>query len=279
MNEITIDNSDIINDIDYLSEFRKKQSMLLKNRLNVFSKTVTNKHNMYNNINKGDFLPIESNEDTNLIIKLVELQNFVIIPIYCDDNKLSSIYTIGIWYYWGLPELIIKFKNPTDKIDIEFINLLLNILKNELYINNYKYISYNSPEYINRLDFDAQNIKIKKFDIVFNLEKMYDDIYITEKINYLLWFYSYYMDSKKNSDGEYEMYPLYCLELDEKKYNNIFEVITQKYIEFIEKDNSSDLDIDFNSTDSINSIDSIESININDAFADEYDNDNHQQKY
>src|SRR5579872_3977754 len=129
MNDFTL----IRDSMKYLEFYRELQSKKLNIRLNVFKQVTINKYGSLDNIKNEGGAPIESKKDIEIIEKLIKLQTFLTIPICTNDGKgISHFYTLGLWYYWGIPEIIITFEKPL-YCDFEFISILTNIIHDELF--------------------------------------------------------------------------------------------------------------------------------------------------
>lgn len=256
----------LTNSVTQLVQYRKLQSKNLKIRLSLFTKVVLDKYGSIENTKRNGLEAIESQHDINIINKLVELESYVTFPTYSKDNKsITHFYTIGFWYYWGLPEIVLQFDQPIRE-NAEFANVIINIIHDELFnmwhdriiIKNGKYIG------INRINFEEESSRIvlnlDKFDLEFTLNKVKDEKYMDIKAMYMMWFYMYYMDAIKDEKEQPCLYPVYILEIKRADYANICKKIMNKLlhsaIEKLEDEND-----DNNSSDDISSTDTENELN------------------
>lgn len=186
-----------------LLEYRQKQSNKLKERLDVFIKKAIDLYGSVENINHTDTFPISNNKDVELINKMIDSNTFILLPYYDENNVMKGVYTLGLWYYWQLPELIINFEK-----DIEFnlfVNLVVSAIKNKLA--------------------ECFNIDDKTNDIIeledFVLEKITDEKYM--KMTTLMWFYMYFSDTNV-------LYPIYQIDISNYDYleNKLFDNVLDK---------------------------------------------------
>jgi hypothetical protein len=224
--------------MDNILQFRINQSQKLNTRLHNIKEATIAKHGKYD-IKSDDILPLQSETDIMLLNKLIDTKDFVIIPVY-DGNDIIQVYTLGLWYYWGLPELFFIFNEPV-KNNNTFIDIFVNIIKTQLYkqYNNNIVVSNKS---INRNIFDISPneifLNISEYDMKYTLKKMVDMDYLNKNISYMFWFYMYYMDIKTDNNKEPILYPLYKIDIDNYSYieNHINTItrnnITDKLVEY-----------------------------------------------
>lgn len=216
-----------------IKNYRDIQSKRLKYRLSFFVKASIAIHGSIDNIKKtGVNVPIESNRDVDMINRLVDLKTFATIPVFTAEggNAVSHLYTIGMWYYWGLPELFIKFDQPIDSENTDFMGVLINIIHDNLF---YKYkdkiVNKNTHE-IDRINFKKEPssiyLSLDGFDESIKMKRVDDDDYMDLKAYFMMWFYLYYMEAESNEKNEPKLYPLYRIDLKKEKYPEICKKIT-----------------------------------------------------
>lgn len=249
-------NITILNDYsNCMIEFREQQTSLLKIRLNIFIKTAIEKYKSLDNIVEGNCAPVNSNSDVNIINKLIEMKSFITIPIFNRSNSITHFYTIGLWYFWGLPELVIKFTEPI-KQNADFINIITNIIYDkffEMYKNKITMESNQNNKIINRLDFELEpnqiKLEIDKFNICFNMKKVEHDKYMELNAIFMMWFYMYYMQAPVDKDNQPKLYPIYEIIFNEVEFSEIAKSIMNKLIEIsLDKINDIDLKTDDSNT-------------------------------
>jgi hypothetical protein len=276
--------------MNFLSEYRDKQSKDLARRLDFFVQSATKKYGSVQNIKKTGNEPVETEEDIKLIKQIINLKTFATIPFFSQDGKsITQIYTVGMWYYWGLPELVIKFEKPIGvNSGIEYVGILINIIHDTLFdmfknkiikdINNDDKDNKSSSDktigdktsgdktscektnddMINRIDFGSKNksiyVNLENFDMSFKLCHVDESDYMDLKAYIMLWFYMYYMTADIDEHGTPKMYPVYRIDIKQKKYSVICEniakvlMITRKIdkSESTSADNSNDSQNDSN---------------------------------
>jgi hypothetical protein len=154
----------------------------------------------YNN-NKNNTTIFENDIDHDIIKRLIELNTFCIVPAD------KCFYTIGLWYYYGLPEIVVELSNDFDEKDLNVhlvVQTLINIIHNKL---TKLYGTNLTKEYTANI-IDIEHI---------TLTKVKEEHYLQNNIAYMLWFYMYFVLADMK-DNEIQMYPLYKIVLDDDLY-------------------------------------------------------------
>lgn len=227
-NNANCDESILHNSMNYLEQYRKEQASKLAMRLNIFKQAAISKYGSIDKIKDEGGSPIESQVDIDIIENLINLQTFVTIPVYADTingKVVTQCYTLGLWYYWGLPELVISFETPING-NIEFINLITNVIHDELFFmfkNKIIKANKSTSNDIYRIDYkpDTINLILSKFDIEFKLKRVHKDDYMSIRAMYMMWFYMYYMDALKNKKNKPKLYPMYKITMNEANYRDV----------------------------------------------------------
>lgn len=212
-----------------LYDFRTEQAKKLAIRLKVFRDTVLSKYGSYDKIKSDDCIPIQSENDVNLIKKLIELKNFVMIPI-STEKGMTHAYTIGLWYYWGLPEIVLTFDEPVDS-NPEFIHIIVNLIHDYLFSKYSDKLTSQSPD-IDRETFSQSNspknlvIDLEDYNIQFKLSKVDETDYMSNGTSFMFWFYMYYMEAEHDDKNEPKLYPVYQINMGQAEYTQV----TQKLI-------------------------------------------------
>ena len=247
-----------MNTLNELADFRNKQSKTLETRLQIIKEATIAKHGTYDDIKSDEILPLQSRNDIVLLNKIIDTKDFVIIPVFDDNNNITNAYTIGLWYYWGLPEILFNFTEPVNQ-NQEFIHIFINIIKQQLYKKYHNQIVIDS-ETINRDVFKDESLSteivldIKSYDVEYVMKKMENMEYLNKNTTYMFWFYMYYM----GNDDKDVLYPLYKLDVDKANYTQIEEHIYNLMVESTtDKINNIELDDESDLT-SIDSNDNIE---------------------
>ena len=80
------------------------------------------------NESKDDFEPLRNNDDITFIENLIKTNNFAVVPVY-KENKITKFYTVGLWYFFNVPELVINLENIVlDNENDEYINMIFDII-------------------------------------------------------------------------------------------------------------------------------------------------------
>ena len=234
--------------LNNLSDFRNTQSKMLDTRLQIIKKATIDKHGSCNDIKSDEILPLQSINDIGLLNKIIDTKDFVIIPVFDDNSDIIKVYTIGLWYYWGLPEILFDFTEPV-KQNQDFVHIFVNIIKQQLYKKYHNHIVIDNKT-INREVFKYDTLPteieldLKLYNVEYVMEKMIDMDYLNKNITYMFWFYMYYMDNKEND----VLYPLYKIEVEKANYTQIekhvYDIMIEKTTERmvnLEIDDDSDL--------------------------------------
>lgn len=238
-----------------LSAYRSIQSQKLEMRLNVFKRAAISKYGSIDSIKSSDGSPIESKTDIEIIEKLITLKTFITVPIFesnSGNSKCIKVYTVGLWYYWGLPELVIEFDTPVS--DTNFINIIINILHDELFFMYKSKLEPENADEINRIDFSFEpntiELCLPNFNFNLSATKLEDTKYMDVKAGFMMWFYMYYMDAMFHENDEPKLHPVYEIRLSEDYYKtvnkNVINKLFEKLCEFNESiDYESDSDSNF----------------------------------
>lgn len=229
-----------------LKTFREKRAQVLKRRFDIFSKKMENK--IVYDVDSIKFVPISSKSDIDIINKLVELKDHITIPVF-NDNMITHIYTLGLWYYWGLPEIVIKLEKYPNIKSLRYMNIIIDIVRNELY-DKYidKIVNEKNRNSIKVIDYEKEPdelaFHINEYDVDLKIKKMKDNEYIEMKTDFMLWFYSFYANVDYDKNGEIKMYPVYMLNLTETELDDILYKIIIKLSNKSKTDTDSSSDSD-----------------------------------
>lgn len=225
-------NSKLLNNsIICLAQYRNLQAKRLRIRLNIFTKVVLDLFKTIDNIKGNGCHAVESQQDIDIINRIIELESFVTFPTYAKDCKsITHFYTVGMWYYWGIPEIILQFNLPITE-NTDFANVILNIIHDKLFT---MYRDKIMTQDINRVDFFSEpkgiKLKLDKFDITFKMHRVSTDQYMEMKAMYMMWFYMYYMDAPRDQNNRPALYPVYRIEIDRTDYEGICRKIMNKLL-------------------------------------------------
>jgi len=201
-----------------------------------------------NKYSSDSMSPIGSPDDQMLINKLIESKNFVIIPVNLsnDQTMYTHFYTIGLWYFWRIPDIVMKFENPMKNINPEMVNLIYDILVNRM-LECETEIFDQKQEKI-RLDLNKINLQCE-------LTIVREDEYFDIQSILLLWFNMFYVRTEVNTENQPIMPPVYLIQFDQNTYNQYEQNIIHRLMQNIKSsDESSD-----NSSSSHSDIESLDS--------------------
>jgi hypothetical protein len=190
--DISITTSDGDSDIENVEEYMDYINDIISNKTNIILAHRNERaHTLKNNVDK--FIKTSANTEYEIAKNLYENCNYIVVR----DNNVC--YTVGLWYYYGLPELILDDTDTTIHTISEYIkmNVDLTLEQIENFNNgNYDYEIYDK--------LNTQNYALTQID-----EKEYIDY------GGMLTFYSYFVTADKKS--------LYMMTEDEStKFNDKF---------------------------------------------------------
>jgi len=167
------------------------------------------------NESKDDFEPLRNNDDITFIENLIKTNNFAVVPVY-KENKITKFYTVGLWYFFNVPELVINLENIVlDNENDEYINMIFDII----YRNIIKLTDFST---------DKINISLEKYNLNYDLINVKPDDYLGLDSHFMFWFYMYYSSSLSD-----EIYKVLMLDLNE----NLFNDTKKKLLDFMLQDN------------------------------------------
>lgn len=151
-----------------LATHKVQRAFELKNKLESIILIDDNDNNIeYNDI-------IKNEKDINSITSIYENSNYILV-----NNNNTHYHTIGLWYYYGIPELVFE-SIQEHKFILQKIKHFINDNKN---IINEQIDKFNDKSYSYDYDYTS-NDTLEIVD-----EKDYLDY------PFLVWFYSYFVDA------------------------------------------------------------------------------------
>ncbi len=225
--------------MNHLKDFRNEQSNLLQKRLNLIKKA--------NQSRTNDALSSEKDEE--LLQSLIKNKTFLVVPIMNSKEEITHIYTIGCWYYWGIPEIVIKFKNPFI-VKVNFIHTIISMIHDCLFSLYSEKIMTNDPLKINKIEFEDEHLNITDLNIEIELCRVSDDKYLELNTGYMLWFYSFWAEAEVDESNEPIMYPVYTLELSQNGIDEFIDGLVNNLMTKMESVKLSDTEDDDSVVDS-----------------------------
>jgi hypothetical protein len=161
-----------------------------------------------------------SETETNIIESMITDNRHVIIPMFDDKKRLTSIYTVGIWYLHNFPDIALTFEEPISDY-YHFMETFIQMVTQSYRENN----NFEIGEQI--------NLNVYGFDLSLK------PITSSEIFNfyYMLWFNSYFdenmesdsidLDKKKNL---HEIFPAHRAKLSKENVEKIVDLIIGRIV-------------------------------------------------
>lgn len=233
--------------------------------------------------------PITSIEGVRLLDRLLQNKTYLLI------RTQNTMYTLGLWLLFGLPELVIDVtdlpnSSQSDVDDLDKIDAQIESGLTDTQFQNYvrpivdAYVSRSSLPTIDKKNakfnlvrrYDQEDMTLtfdgSDFTLNVNLRRVPEDEYLTLNSTFMIWFYTYYVladndrpivvseeDSKviDEHDGlEYQLYPIYHATIS---FSDLSKLTTSKGVTENELENLIDRYIDYDLNDfSSDSLDDVE---------------------
>ncbi len=205
-------------------EYRNRQALKLQKLLKIYTDDP-------DNLSSESLSPIGSPENIVLINKLIESKNFMIIPVNSPDDQTTytHFYTIGLWYFWNIPEIVIKYENSM-KINPEIVNLVFDVIVNKILESN----KNENQEFVTNI----VKLNLERFNLECEMTLIKEDEYLDIQSVHLLWFYMFYAKARMNSDNQPIMFPVYLIHFDHNKYKLFEQKIIEKLIENVDQEDN-----------------------------------------
>ena len=165
--------------------------------------------------------PFETDNDHHVIQKIIELKTFVVIP-NIENNKIVSLYTVGCWYYWNIPELYLYFDEPL-QVNIHIVNTIVGTIHNALvnFINN-------SIDKTVEKTFD---LELPEYQLSLTLEYVPIDNVLEINAPYTLWFNTYWGCVDLENKVDDPQYPTYKIKMNEQQITNVIDYVADSILE------------------------------------------------
>lgn len=186
---------------------------MLKEKLTEYSKYFDN-----------DFEPLSNDDEKLFIEKMIETKTYNIVPRYNKERQITHFYTVGLWYFYDIPEInmnVENFKETDENLDI--VNIIFNIIHKN-----------NDKKQDNKL-------LLEKYNVSFDFTKIDVDDYLSINCHFMFWFYMFYNYTNKTND-------IMSINISENNFNDIKQKI-MSYIYDISQDASQDTSQDTSSED------------------------------
>lgn len=229
-----------------MENYRKKKSELLEKKYNMLVNRLIEEHGSIDRVPQTGNQALENKTDQMILEKIIFNKTFAILPFMCDDTYLHSVYTIGCWYYWRTPEIIIHFKENVE-LDSELIHVIINTIHTKLYDLEKKKTDVGPNHTFEK----KLNLTIDNYDITFLLTLVEPDNLIDVHSPYMLWFYTFWDNVQPDANGEAStIYPLYLIEIDRETIDHIKNTIINRWLDRFEtelgaKDSNDNISDDF----------------------------------
>jgi hypothetical protein len=245
-----------------LSKYKIIQATKLSEKLKIYHNLSLKKYGSIDNVPKGNFYVIDNQNDIDIVQKLIDSKSYIL--EYKSNNKgITHVYSIGMWYYYGLPDIMISFENEINE-NSEFIDILFSIIHESLFdkfenvlLNDYP---ENDDDILIKHDYCKDiNLNINKFDTNLILKRIDEDNYFRIDCEYAIWFDIYFSKTNKVSidDDVVDNYPIYRLDITTEEYDSFCMKILNslnKYLDAMKTNIINDNYIIKNSNNSLESI-------------------------
>uniref|UniRef100_A0A6C0DZV3 Uncharacterized protein n=1 Tax=viral metagenome TaxID=1070528 RepID=A0A6C0DZV3_9ZZZZ len=185
---------------------------MLKEKLTEYSKYIDK-----------DFEPLSNADEKLFIEKMIDTKTYNIVPHYNTEKQITHFYTVGLWYFYDIPEinLIIENFKETEE-NIEIVNMIFDII----YKNNNKK--------------QDNKLFLEKYNVSFDFTKIDVNDYLSINCHFMFWFYMFYNYTNKTND-------IMSINISENNFNDI----KQKILSYIydSQDTSQDASQDASSED------------------------------
>jgi len=174
---------------------------------------VLKKYGSFDGVPQDGNQPLENMTDQVILEKIIQSKTFAVIPVMNDEKYMRSIYTIGCWYYWRTPEIVLRFSENIN-IEPEIIQQIIGSIHSHLY-EIYKDDKDDNDRSITPSFKKNMEMTIDKYELTMTLNLIEPDNYLDLHSPYMLWFYAFWDQNKLNNQNEItDIYPVYLIELD-----------------------------------------------------------------
>jgi len=234
-----------------MEKYRKKKSELLEERYQMVRNGVTKKYGSLDRVPQNGNQPLENKTDQMILEKMIFNKTFAILPYMCDDQYMRSVYTIGCWYYWQIPEIVLHFKENVE-FDSQLVHMIISRIHARLY-DRYKEtidqkINHTIDQKINHTIEQTIDLTIDH-NVRLSLTLVDPDNLIDINTPYMLWFYTFWNHIDPQDDQETAcIYPVYRIDMDSETIDHLKNMFIGNLIDRFEavvSDSKDDLSDDF----------------------------------
>lgn len=166
--------------------------------------------------------PITSDTDCRIVETIVQTKSYILLK--SDTHDTNTIYTIGLWLLFGLPELI--FVNCSSATDDTQLNAVIR-----------SYVQHHLTDVVSSVSRHNNKIHmVRSYDYGefalngLKFTRLPENDYLKYDTRYMIWFYSYYMEADANrnvliaeqdtkyidkDDGiEFDLFPVYVTNME-----------------------------------------------------------------
>jgi len=194
---------------------------LMQKIFNSYKSNITDSSGSPNYPSEG---PITSDKDRQIIETIVRTKSYILLKSDASDAVTHTVYTIGLWLLFGLPELI--FVNCTDTTDDARLNTVIGSYVQRFSSNIESSVSRHNNKIHMTRSYDYGDFALDGLEFV----RLPEADYLKYDTRYMIWFYSYYMeaDAKRSivvaeqdikyidkDDGiEFNLFPVYVTNME-----------------------------------------------------------------
>ena len=193
---------------------------LVQKIVNSYKSNITDESGSPNYPSEG---PITSDTDCQIVETIVRTKSYVLLRSESEESDAVTVYTVGLWLLFGLPELI--FVNCTD-IDDARLNAVITSYVQHFSSNIESSVSRHNNKIRMVRSYDYGDFTLGGLDFV----RLPEADYLKYDTRYMIWFYSYYMEADANrnivvaeqdikyidkDDGiEFNLFPVYVTNME-----------------------------------------------------------------
>lgn len=228
-----------------MEKYRTNKSELLERRYQMVLNGLTEKYGSFDRVPQNGNQPLENETDKMILEKMIYNKTFAILPYMCDDQYMRSVYTIGCWYYWQTPEIVLHFKE-----NVELETGLIHMIIGQIHAKLYDLHKDADDQKTNHVFEQTIELTIDPYDVTLNLNLIDPDYLIDINTPYMLWFYTFWnhVDPSDNKSAS-NIYPVYRIEMDRPVIDHLKNMFIGNLIDRFEavasdsKNNISDFEL------------------------------------
>lgn len=213
-----------------MEKYRTDKSEILERSYQMVRNGLTVKYGSFDGVPQTGNQPLENKTDQIILEKLIFNKTFAILPFMYDDRYMQSVYTIGCWYYWRTPEIVLRFKEHIE-CEPELIHVIISRIHEKLYNLHKDAIDQKVSNTFDR----STTITIDPYNVSLTLTLIDSDNLIDIHTPYMFWFYTFWdhIDPSDNREAT-NIYPVYLIEIDRPTIDHLTNMFIGNQIDRFE---------------------------------------------